>query len=223
MKKMAPASFLVLLLIICVSPRIGSAQTPGSSASGSYRFLLEDEYMKFIEFDAMTDAEGVSKGMMSFTDEAGVMEQDVDGTGDQPPGDQVPFSMRAEFDTLIVEKNRALMSGVIIDSNLGQYLRRWVQLVVEDNGDNREIPDKIVWRICQQPPGYWIPTDAEVPGDRGAWLSWWATDAERKYDVGIPSKSYISGEMKGCEVYTTLQPYEFAFVSRGEGYIVVRQ
>jgi hypothetical protein len=180
---------------------------------------MEDNLTKYVEFSASTDAKGVTTGSMIFNDEAKFPYQDVDGTGGR--GDEpIPFSMTVSFDGLTVEKNRALMNGTVRDSNYPSYVGKWVQLVVEDNGTNIEVPDRLVWRLCQPEPGGWVPSDYEVPGDRGAYMSWWATDAERKGDVGIPSKNLIPGNMKSCEVLS-LWTYSFADIKRGGGDIVV--
>jgi hypothetical protein len=220
MKNIACASILALLLLCSATTRLSTAQTAGSSASGVYKFIMEDDLVKYVEFSASTDAKGVTTGSMTFNDEAKFPFQDVDGAGGR--GDEpLPFSMTVAFDGLTVEKNRALMSGTIRDSNYRSYVGKWVQLVVEDNGTNVEVPDRLVWRLCQPETGGWVPSDNEVPGDRGAWMSWWATDAERKGDVGIPSKNLIPGNVKSCEVLS-LRSYSFADIKRGDGDIVVR-
>jgi hypothetical protein len=219
MKSIACASILALTLLGFAPPRSTTAQTRGQSASGIYKFILEDDLVKYVEFSASTDEKGTTTGSMTFNDEAKVSEQDVDGNGEKA-GDPVPFYMKAEFDTLTVEKNRALMSGIIRDSSHAGYIGRWVQLVVEDNIDNREVPDKLVWQFCQPQAGGWIPSDYEVSGDRGAWMSWWATDFEQKGDVGIPSKSLIPDEKRRCEVLP-LRAYAFADLKRWDGDIQV--
>jgi hypothetical protein len=53
-------------------------------------------------------------------------------------------------------------------------------------------------------------------------MSWWATDAERKDDVGIPSPSVIPGNLKGCRAYPLLG-YEFADILKGDGVISIKQ
>jgi hypothetical protein len=220
MKTIALASILALFLLSFTTPRLTTAQTAGSSANGIYKFILEDDLAKYVEFAAKTDDRGVTTGSMTFTDEAKYLFQDVDGTGERSGDEPVPFSMTADFDSLTVEKNRAVMSGTIRDSSYRSYIGKWVQLVVEDNGNNIEVPDRLMWRFCQPEPGGWIPSDAEVPGDRGAWMSWWATDAEQKGDVGIPSKNLIPGQLKACEVFP-LPSYSFAEIKRGDGDIQV--
>ncbi|HEV2837589.1 MAG TPA: hypothetical protein VGW58_19860, partial [Pyrinomonadaceae bacterium] len=144
-----------------------------------------------------------------------------DGTGDVPRDEPVPFFMKAELTAMTIEKNRAVISGVVRDSSYRSYIDKWVQLVIEDN-DGREVADRFVWSFCQPEVGGWIPSDAEVPGDRGAFMSWWATDAERKDDVGIPSPNLIPGNLKGC-AERPLASYEFASILKGDGVIQIRQ
>ncbi|HJT68185.1 MAG TPA: hypothetical protein VJ749_17140, partial [Pyrinomonadaceae bacterium] len=123
--------------------------------------------------------------------------------------------------SMTIEKNRALINGVVRDSNYPGYIGKWVQLVIEDN-DGIEVPDRFVWTFCQPDPGGWIPSDYEVPGDRGAFMSWWATDAERKDDVGIPSPNLIPGSLKSCRIYS-LASFEFASILKGDGTIQIKQ
>lgn len=215
--KVGPFIF-VLSLVFLATPSIASAQS--GAASGRFKFFMEDELLKAFEFDARTD-ERTTTGFMDFTDEAKIEFQDVDGTGEPPKDEPVPFSMKAEFDAMTIEKNRAIINGVIRDSSYRSYIGKWVQLVIEDN-DGVEVPDKFVWSFCTPEPGGWIPQDAEVPGDRGAFLSWWATDAERKDDVGIPSPNIIPGTLKSCKVHQ-IQAYEFATILKGEGAISIKQ
>ena len=53
-------------------------------------------------------------------------------------------------------------------------------------------------------------------------MSWWATDAERKDDVGIPSPNLIPGNLKGCQVYH-LFSYDFASILKWDGAIQITQ
>jgi len=182
---------------------------------------MDDGFLKSLDFDAKSDDRGTATGFMKFTDEAKVFFQDVDGTGDTPKDEAVAFSMSADLDTMTIEKNRAVISGIVRDSSYSSYIGKFVQLVIEDN-DGVEVPDKLVWTFCEQQPGGWIPQDAEDPNDRGAFMSWWATDAERKDDVGIPSPNLIPGSLKSCQVYP-LQTYEFASMLKWDGAITITQ
>ncbi len=213
------AAVAILCLVFLAIPSITYAQ-PGN-ANGKYQFIMEDELMKYFEFDSRTDERGTTTGYLQFTDEAKIVFQDVDGTGDIPHEEEIPFSMTADFDSMVIEKNRALIGGFVRDSNYRSYIGKWVQLVVEDN-DGIEVKDRFVWSVCAPEQGGWIPSDAEVKGDDGAYLSWWSTDSERKDDVGIPSPNIIPGNLKSCRVYPLLG-YEFAEIVKGEGEIVIRQ
>ena len=218
MFKRVCASLFVMSLVLLATPLLASAQ---GTAAGKFKFIMDDELSKYLEFDAKSTERGGASGYMIFTDEAKVEIIDVDGTGDVPKEEPAPFSMKAEFDSMTIEKNRAIISGVVRDSSYRSYIGRWIQLVIEDN-DGVEVQDKFVWTFCQPEAGGWIPEDSEVPGDRGAFMSWWATDAERKDDVGIPSPNLIPGPLKACKSYP-LANFEFATIFKGEGAISIKE
>lgn len=220
MKNVICALILALFLFCFSTTQLTTAKPFAQSANGSYKFVLVDDLVKYVEFDAKTDDKGTTTGYLTLTDEATVPYQDVDGTGDRSLDEPVPFYMKADLDSLTIEKNRAIMGGTIRDSSYKSYIGKWVQLVVEDNGDGREVPDKLTWCFCQPEQGGWIPSDSEVPGDRGAWMSWWATDAERKDDVGIPSPNLIPGNLKGCRIFS-LAAYPYVEIRDGSGAIQV--
>jgi len=190
------------------------------SASGTYRFVLEDGFSKSVEFNATADERGAATGQMTFRDEAGVSEWDPDGEGGHEQGPS-EFYMTAVLDRLTIEGNRAVMSGTVADSSIRSYIGKWVQLVVEDNGDGREEPDKFTWCFCQPEEGGWVPADAELREDQGAFAQWWATDAEVKEDTGIQSANIIPGNRTSCQVFS-LSTYPFAEVTNGEGQIQVQ-
>lgn len=212
------ASLFVLCLLLLATPLHASAQA--GTATGKYKLIMEDGLVKSLEFDAKSDERGGTSGFLVFTDEAKLEIQDVDGTGDIIPEEPVPFFMKADMNAMTIDKNQAIIGGVVSDSSYRSYIGKWVQLVIEDN-DGIEVPDKFVWSFCQPEPGGWIPSDAEVPGDRGAFMSWWATDAERIDDVGIPSPNLIPGILKSCVVHP-IRAYEFA-TFKGDGVITIRQ
>ncbi len=213
MKSLRFASILLLSLTI---PQLAAAQ----EASGVYRFLLEDDSVKYVEFEARTDEKGNAAGQLVFTDEARIPHrEEEEGEGEGEPSE---FYMKAELNGLTVEKNRALMSGTVLDSSHKSYVGRWVQLVVEDSGDDPEEPDRLAWAFCRPREGWWIPSDAERDDDDGAYLRWWATDAERKDDVGIPSPNLLPDENeRGCQIHP-LWSYSLADIRKSEGDIVVQ-
>jgi hypothetical protein len=210
--------FVIGLVTGCASMAAG-AQISGPSASGTYRFVLEDDFSKSVEFNATTDERGFTTGQMTFRDEAGVSEQDPDGIVDEKEGSPSPFYMMAILDTLTIDRNRAVMGGTVADSNIQSYIGKWVQLVVEDNGDGSE--DKLTWCFCKPEEGGWVPADAELREDQGAWSQWWATDAEREDDKGVQSTNIIPGKNTSCKVFP-LSSYPFADVRNGEGQIQVQ-
>jgi hypothetical protein len=221
MKTIACATF-VLFLITLATPWSASAQTSGPSASGTYKFALEDDFTKFVEFNVVTAENGTTTGQMTFRDEAGLSEQDPDGEGGEQTDPKAEFYMTANLDSLTIDKNRAVMGGTVTDSSNRSYIGRWVQLVVEDNGDDKDMPDQLSWCLCKPEESGWVPSDAEVPGDDGAWSKWWATDAEQKDDPGVESKNIIPGSKKACTTFP-LAAYEFAAVKSAEGQIQVQQ
>jgi hypothetical protein len=220
MKRIGSASLAALFLLSFTTPRVTQAQTEGPHARGSYRFVLEDGLVKFVEFDARTDERGITSGFMAFNDPARI--PDVDDVEDPRAGDAPPeFYIKAELNALTVEKNRAVMGGTVRDSSHKTYIGRWVQLVVEDNGIDSRVPDQLTWSFCRPRAGGWVPSDAERKDDDGAYLRWWATDAERKDDAGIPSVNLLGDEAKSCPVYP-LSFYPFVDLRKWDGDIIVQ-
>ena len=217
-KRVCLSLFVLCLFSLATT---SSVLAQAGTANGTYKFVMEDGLIKSLDFDAKSDDRGTATGFMKFTDEAKIFFQDVDGTGEVPKDEPVQFSMTADLDSMTIEKNRAVIGGVVRDSSYPSYIGKWVQLMIEDN-DGVEVPDRFVWSICTPQVGGWIPEDAEVPGDRGAFMSWWATDAERKDDVGIPSPNIIPGSQKGCTVHP-MQAYDFASILKGDGVIQITQ
>lgn len=220
MKTTAYVSIFALFLISLATPWSTSARVSAPSASGTYRVVLEDGLTKQVEFEARWDERGTTTGQMTFRDEARIVDQDPDG-GDRPEDPPSEFYMTADLDSLTIENNRAVMGGTVRESSHKSYIGKWVQLVVEDNGEGSEVPDQLTWCFCQPEPGGWIPVDAEDPRDEGAWAHWWATDAEREEDKGVQSANIIPGNRRGCPTFA-LSSYEFSG-ERGEGQIQVLQ
>ena len=194
-----------------------SALASGPSASGVYKFVLDDDLSKLVEFSATSDERGTATGQMTFKDEAVIVEQDPDGEPKGGSGSQ--FYMTANLNSLTIDGNRALMGGTVTESSIPSYVGQWVQLVVEDNGTER--PDRLTWCFCKPEEGGWVPADAEVEGDEGAWWKWWATDAEVKDDAGVQSTNIIPGKQTSCKVLP-LSVYAFADIKSGEGQIQVQ-
>ena len=224
MKRVLCAAMLALSLLSFSALRPSAAHTQEQAAEGRFWFTTNDGVTRYVEFSAAGDGKGGASGGMTFNDTSKIPDDDNDGDPPpHPPDAPSEFYVKADFDTMTVEKNRAVMGGVVIDSSHRSYIGRWVQLVVEDNADNPRLPDRLSWGFCRPEPGGWVPSDYDQPGDTGAYLSWWATDAERKDDVGIPSRPAAGSEpTKGCRLYT-LAAYDYVVAEKWEGDIVVRQ
>lgn len=215
MKTIALGAIFSLFVSSAAAPTLTSA-SGGPGASGSYRFVMEDNLTKTVEFSAQQDERGNTTGSLTFTDEARISERDPD-SGD--PREDLPpsFFVRGTFAALTVDRNRAVMNGVVTDSSNRSVIGKWMQLVVEDNGTEG---DQVNWRLCTAMPGGWVPADAEDPRDEGAYWHWWATDFERRDDVAIPSASVMPGQATSCES-VSLSSFLFAEI-RGAGQIEVR-
>jgi len=221
-KNIVCASILALFLLSFPTSPFTAAQTGQTSADGSLRFSLEDGLTKYIEFRAMTDFDGSATGRIAFSGPAEFPDQDVDGTGRAGfSGRLENLTIEADFDGLVVERNRAVMSGVVTGSTLEDYIGQRVLLVVEDNGDSIDprAGDKFTWGLYKPAEAEWIPTDAELEEDDGWRLTWTATDAEREDDKGVPSRS---STVINCQSFP-LSSHDFADVIEGDGNLQVQQ
>jgi hypothetical protein len=221
MNSIVRTSILALSLLIFSAPHLISARAGGPTVGGSLRFSIEDGLSKYVEFNASSDGEGKTTGKMTFNGPMEIPDQNVDGEERAGfSGSLSDLYVEAEFDGLLVEDNRAVMSGTITGSNLSDYIGQRVLLVVEDNGTGAESEgDKLTWGIYKPATGGWIPTDAELKEDDGALLKWVATDAEREDDKGIPSGKNIDIT---CQSFP-LSSFSFDEFRDADGDIQVRQ
>ena len=187
-----------------------------SSVRGSVRFVMEDGLTKTVELSAYKDEKGTTTGSLTFSDEAWIQDADDPDT----PGDAFALFLTAQIDDSTFEKSQALLSGIIVDSTHRTYIGKRVQFVVEDNGTDPKVPDHMTWMFCGRRAGGWIPSDAELDRDEGVYLHWWATDAERGDDIGIPSVDLLPKEGASCPVWPVWS-YTFADLQRWEGDIIV--
>jgi hypothetical protein len=204
--------FTVVIVLLCATTApFASAGNCGPSANGEFRFTLEDGLERSVEFNARIHNDGSSTGEMTFTDP---------GDLDDPDFPHAGFYVKAGFDCLTVKDNRAVMSGLVTESNVGDFIGHRVLLVVEDDGEGIDAatPDKLSWGVYEPVRKDWIPQDAEVPDDNGALFDWVATDFERPDDVGIPARK---SEVIGCQTFS-LSSYAFMDVRHGQGNIQVR-
>lgn len=216
MKRIIFAAFAALAVVTLTLPSLVSAGKDGPSATGNFQFSLEDGQPRFLEFNAREQNKGTVVGEMTFSDPSVVPVGDPDATeGSGSPGALV----KAKFDCLKITGNRAVMSGVISESNILNAVGLRVLLVVEDNGEGvNALTDKLTWGIYTSQSINWIPKDSERDDDNGSSLSWIAKDFERPDDAGVPSNP---SKAVGCESFS-LAAYSFVDVVHGGGNIQVQ-
>jgi hypothetical protein len=202
-------AFVLALLTVCVAvPNLVHARrAEGSSATGSFKFVLDDGATRFVEFNAKEGVDGQATGDMTFSDPVAIPVDDPD-SGETTKTEGV--MVKAKFDCMTTVDNRAVIGGEIYDSNVKSEIGQRVLLVIEDNGLDK---DQLSWGIYQQPATGWIPSDAELKEDNGASLTWLATDAERKDDVGI--KMPVS-KIVACQSFP-LASYDFPEIKAAGG------
>lgn len=213
MKSIIGASIMALLLVCLVLPSLVLAE--GSTAAGSFKFALQDGEIRFVEFKAAEQGEGQAIGEMVFSDPAAIPIADPD----DPEKPREPgVLVRAKFDCMATVKNTAVIGGEIFESNVPNAIGMRVLLVVEDNGLEGE-RDRVSWGVYQPPATGWIPTDAERDDDKGAFLTWWATDFERRDDVGIPMPP---NRLVACKSFPVAS-YDFPQIKYAGGDLQVQQ
>src|SRR5688500_18221609 len=94
-------SWIFMLCLVCLATSL-TANAQSGIANGRYKFIMEDEFLKFLEFDARTDERGGTTGFLQFADEAKIIFQDVDGTGEPPPDEPVEFRMSVDLDAMTI-------------------------------------------------------------------------------------------------------------------------
>ena len=210
MKRLICALVFVLPLVCILISPLAKADNNGPSASGDFQFTVGDGIERSVAFNARIQQNGRSTGEMTF-----ISKGDLEDISSNPA-----IYVKAGFDCLSIKDKRAVMSGVVKESNLGDLLGHRVILVVEDDGEgiNAESRDKLTWGIYEPLNRTWTPQDAEVPGDTGWLLNWIATDFERPDDVGIPARG---SEVIGCQSFS-LSSYSFMDLPHGQGNIQVR-
>lgn len=216
MKRIILASVMTLVAVTLTLPALTFAGNDGPSASGNFQFSLEDGQPRYLDFNAREQNKGTVVGEMTFSDPSVVPVGDPDGS--DGPG-TAGAMIKAKFDCLKITGNRAVMGGVISESNILAAIGLRVLLVVEDNGEGvNAFNDKLTWGIYTSQATGWTPVDAEREDDNGASLSWIAKDFERPDDVGIPSNQ---SKTVGCESFS-LAAYSFVDVVHGGGNIQVQ-
>ncbi|HEU4507232.1 MAG TPA: hypothetical protein VFR78_03270 [Pyrinomonadaceae bacterium] len=217
MKSIIGASIMALLLVCLALPGLVLADAEGTSAAGSFKFALQDGETRFLEFKVTEQAENLAAGDMTYSDPVAIPVDDPDNP--EKPTTQ-GLLLRARFDCMQTVKNTAVIGGEIFESNFPGAIGSRVLLVIEDNGIDGS-RDRVAWGIFQNSAITWFPQDAEVPNDDGAKLTWWATDAERRDDVGIPAGLGLS-RMVTCKSFP-LAAIDFPEIKYAGGDLQIQQ
>ena len=208
--------FILLFAVLClavVSAPLTSANNSGPSSNGEFSFSLGDGAARLVQFHAKKNSDGSTKGELTYSDPTALPESE-DGLGADG------LFAKANIDCLIVNGNKAVMSGEITEASVGDYLGNRILLLVEDNGEGKKASDldKLSWAVYRVSTPNWIPQDAEVPGDEGALLEWFATDFEREDDIPIPARP---SRLIGCQSFSP-SLFSFEAVQHGAGNIQVK-
>jgi hypothetical protein len=206
---------LCLLFLVVTLPL--AAQNSGPASNGDFRISAAG-ITGTIQYTARLHGSD-ARGEMTFTGTTEISNQDVDGAGS---GTNAASSLTLEvsFDCLRISGNRAAMSGIVTSSTVPEYVGARALLAVEDNGEGVDAPepDKFTWGLYRTTAITWVPSDAEVPDDRGATLTWLATDAERSDDKGVSSRRSTT---INCETFP-FGSYVFQSLAHGAGQIQVK-
>jgi hypothetical protein len=154
-----------------------------TSAQGSFS-VKGTEGAQTIDFDAQGDDRS-AQGFFSMFGPTLVTDGDP---AQEDPKQTIlvkDFTMKVTVDCMSTVGSRVTMGGVVSDSNVRAMIGRVATLTVEDNElDPKDPTDRFTFGSYWEKDISWFPSDEEVRGDAGWTMSWQATDAERKDDVG---------------------------------------
>lgn len=150
MKLSLYAVTLCLALFCCGVPSSSFAADDEASVTGGGTFSVGDKKGHF-NFNAITHRDGTVTGHLTLRDPEEAPNQDVDGTGELGlDGLSDGAEVTADVDSVNINGNRAVLSGVITRASVPRYVGLRMILTIEDNGENGREPDKITWGFYQR-------------------------------------------------------------------------
>lgn len=214
MKNLSLLLLLIVLSLVVVTTPVTTADNGGPSSNGDFSFTLEDGASRLVQYQARNNSDGSTNGEMTYSDPSEISGSEEGGSGSNG------VSLKADIDCLVINGNKAVMSGEVTQASVGEYLGNRILLVVEDNGEGKKAADldKLAWGVYRLVNPTWIPQDAEVPGDQGALLEWLATDFEREDDLPVPARP---SKTIGCRSFS-LASFSFEQIQHGAGNIQVK-
>lgn len=180
-------AFSVLILAVAAVPAFAqdaSGDFQFSSAGNTYAVSLS------------AHGKGISAGNMTFSGPAPVVTDEEGNTVAGPAS----LNVKANFDCLRVAGNRAVMTGVISESNIPGYVGRRATVTVEEGGNGA--PSRFAYSFTAAETPNESPSDSELVADIGSALSWYATDSERPDDKAIPM--YGKKRLENCNTVSSL-------------------
>jgi hypothetical protein len=209
---------IYLSLFSFAAPSALVSDTAGSAVDGIFQIESEKGPIRHIEFHARRSPDGTVSGETTFRDDAVVST----GNAKNPESTaaSTSFFFKADFDCLVINKNKAVMSGAITESSSRRYVGQRVLVVAQDNGGATDSSktDRLTWGVYHSDKKWWVPSDSERPADEISQLSWIATDSERPDDEGVPSDKE---QIVGCQSFP-LTSFSFINAKQGHGNVRVR-
>lgn len=177
MKRMTSLSILILVVVFALPL---AAQT---TAQGSFSFKGSEGLQSFV-FDATGDARS-AQGSFSISGPTLVSDGDLDSEDPKQTILVPDFTMKVTVDCMNAVGTLATMGGTVTDSNVRSMIGRVATLTVQDNSLQKDPTGQFSFGSYWEKDISWTPSDADIRGDAGWSMSWFATDAERKDDVGV--------------------------------------
>jgi hypothetical protein len=208
-----------LSLLFFLTPSATSAPEPeGASVNGKFEISLDKGAKRHIEFHAFRDLNGNVTGETIFQDDAPETPLDKSTDGATSDANKV-FYLKAQFDCLTIEGNKAVMSGAVTEASSEQYVGRRVLVVAQENGgaDDPAKHDRFTWGVYRNQKNNWLPGDSER-SEEVTGQSWLATDSERIDDEGVPSHKE---KVIGCQSFP-ISAFSFINANQGRGTVHVK-
>jgi hypothetical protein len=213
------ASFFALLMVTFALRKESAAESHTPSVSGSFQILTDGGPTRYIEFHAKINKNGSTTGEIVFLDRPSVSDPKTESAAHLLTDSSPALFVKAEFDCLVINGNRAVMCGSVTESSLDRYIGQRLLLVVQDgDGFKPQELDKLTFGIYRQTTKLWLASDSEGPAEEGGPVEWIAQDAERPDDEPVSSQK---NEVIGCQSFP-ISSFSFINANLGRGSIEVR-